>query len=211
MSRLREERDVRAPSVEGLRPKINGLSVENNGDVRLLGRKATFTLGKRAASGHHRRRQPALHPRLPSTCIPLPIMWAAVEETGVGALGALAVGAVVVPAMEETGALPRTPSRPYGRSCLRHDRSSSNLPVAPLWSARLCPQPPLHLYACEECRGVDVWEVGHAVSPRVRPACHHAQRSQRDGRAPAKLVHRSGDRVFRPTSSKYQANRSQIP
>jgi hypothetical protein len=89
---------------------IKGLGVENHGDVRLLGRKATFTLGKRAASGHHRRRQPALHPRLPSTCIPLPIMWAAVEETGVGALGALAVGAVAVPAMEETGALPRTPS-----------------------------------------------------------------------------------------------------
>jgi hypothetical protein len=66
-------------------------------------------------------------------------MWTAMEETGMGALGALAVGAGAVPVGEEMGALPRTPSRPYGRSCLQHDRSSSDLPVAPLWRDRLCP------------------------------------------------------------------------
>jgi hypothetical protein len=63
------------------------------------------------ASGHHGRRRSVLHPRLPPKRIPLPTMRAAMAETGVGALGALAVGAVV-PVGEETGALPRTPSRP---------------------------------------------------------------------------------------------------
>jgi len=128
----------------------------------------------------------------------------------VGALGALAVGAVAVPAEEETGALPKTLSRPYGRSCLLHHQSSSALPGAPLVSEGLCPRPPRHLYACETCSGVDGWEVALAFSHRGMPACHQAQRSQRDGRALAKPVHRSGDRVVRPTSSKYQANRSQI-
>jgi hypothetical protein len=158
----------------------------------------------------HRRRQPALPPRLPSKCIPLPKMWAAVAETGVGALGAPVVGAVAVPPGAETGALPRTPSTPDGRSCLRHDRSSSDFPVALLWSARLYPRSPLHLDAYETCRGVDGWDVGRAISHKVMPACPHAQRGQRAGRALVKLVHRSGDRVFRPTSSKYQVNRSQI-
>jgi hypothetical protein len=54
------------------------------------------------------------------------------EETGVGALGALAVGAVVVPVGEETAALPKTPSRLYGRLCQLPDHSSSVLPAAPL-------------------------------------------------------------------------------
>jgi hypothetical protein len=40
-ARLREECDVRAPSVEGLYREINGLDAESNCDVRLLGRKAT--------------------------------------------------------------------------------------------------------------------------------------------------------------------------
>jgi hypothetical protein len=181
--------------------KITGVGRPRGGRCRKLGRKATFTPGGEA-SGHHRRRRSALHPRLPPKCIPLPTMRAAMAETGVGALGALAVGAVAVPARAETGTLPRTPSRPYGRSGLRPDRSSSHLPVAPLSSARLWPQPPLHLYAYETCHGVDVRDVGRTGSHRGMPACPHAQRDPRDGRAPAKLVHRSGDRVFRPTSSK---------
>src|ERR671923_2386499 len=75
----------------------------------------------------------ALHPRLPPKLIPLPMMWVALEEMG--------VGAVAIPAGEETGALPRTPSRPYGRLCLPHDQSSIDLPIAPLVSERLCPRP----------------------------------------------------------------------
>jgi hypothetical protein len=46
------------------------------------------------------------------------------------------------------------------------------------------------------------WDVGRAVTPRVMQACHPAQRCQRDGRVLAKLIHRSGERVFRSTSSK---------
>jgi hypothetical protein len=68
----------------------------------------------------------------PVKLIPLPRMWAAMEETGKGAPGAPAGGAGAVPGGEETGALPKSPSRPYGRSCLLPDYSSSDLPVAPL-------------------------------------------------------------------------------
>jgi hypothetical protein len=82
-------------------------------------------------------------------------MRAAMEETGVGALVVLAVAAPVVPVGEETGALPRTPSRPYGRSCLLHDLASSDLPVALLLSERICPRQSLYLYAYEKCSGVD--------------------------------------------------------
>jgi hypothetical protein len=177
MSRLREEHDVRAPSVAGLHPKHQWVrrgepwrrsSFGTEGDI--YAREACSLRASSASTACPASQAPVhVHPS--------PDHVGGGGGNGGGGTGGLAVGAVVVPAMEETGALPRTPSGPYGRSCLRHDRSSSNLPVAPLWSARLCPQPPLHLYACEECRGVDVWEVGHAVSPRVRPACPHAQRS----------------------------------
>jgi hypothetical protein len=54
MSRFREEHDVRALSVEGPCPKINGLSVENNGDVRLLGRIPNSPQLVRAATGNER-------------------------------------------------------------------------------------------------------------------------------------------------------------
>ena len=67
-----------------------------------------------------------------------------------------------------------------------------------------------HICTREQCSGVDARVVGRTVSHTVMPACPHGRWDQRDGRAPAKLVHRSGERVFRLTSSKYQANRSQI-
>src|SRR5687767_4957358 len=70
------------------------------------------------------------------------MMWAAMEETGVGALVALAVGAAAVPVGEEMEALPRTASRPYGRSCLLHDQSSSDLPGTPLLSELTRPRNP---------------------------------------------------------------------
>ncbi len=66
------------------------------------------------------------------------MMWAAMEETGVGALVALAVGVVAVPVREEMGALPRTPYKPYGRSWLLHDQSS-DLSGALLLSELICP------------------------------------------------------------------------
>jgi hypothetical protein len=143
-----------------------------------LGRKATGTRGGREASGHPRRRQPALHRRLPSTRLLLSRTWTAMAETGVRALGALAVGVVAVPAEEETGALPRTLSRSYGRSCLRYDRSSSALPGAPLVSEQLYPRPPLHLYVSETCRGGDGWEIGRVVSHRVIPTGSFASKAR---------------------------------
>jgi hypothetical protein len=65
---------------------------------------------------------------LPFTRIPFPKMWAAMAETGVGALGALAVGGVAVPVGKATGALPTLPQRPHGDAYRRHDQSSLNLP-----------------------------------------------------------------------------------
>jgi hypothetical protein len=99
-------------------------------------------------------------------------------ETGVRALGALAVGVVAVPAEAETGALPRTLSRSYGRSCLRYDRSSSALPGAPFVSEQLYPRPLLHLYVSETCRGGDGWEIGRVVSHRVIPTGSFASKAR---------------------------------
>jgi hypothetical protein len=47
-----------------------------------------------------------------------------------------------------------------------------------------------------------VLQADPETGPFVGVSAHKLNQSQRDGRALAKLVHRSGDRVLRPTSSK---------